>query len=321
MIVHPHFHRRRTGITRHVEEIVRALGPGAVAVGHALSPQTPQQSLSETYRRISQSSGGVIWHAHRLNELFAGLIFRFIFGARLKVVFTRHAATKPSWWTRFWLTRADAVIALTEDSKKTLGLAAAHVIGHGVDFNVFTPGTAPRSGAGVIGRVRPSKGQRDLVEAAAPLFEKYPGFNVKIIGLVESSEREWAASLERSSRGGLTFTGEQRDIAPWYRALSIVVQPSHSEGFGLVLLEAMASGCCVIATRLPHVPDIIEHGRTGLLYEPGDITSLRALLNKALENEKLAHALGANARREVIARFGLERELEFLRALYSTLSA
>ncbi len=325
LIVHPHFHRRRTGVTRHVEDIVIGLQPEAVATGNSLSPSVPKASMLSLWARMRREP--TIWHAHRLNELYLGLFFRLLLPDTVKVVFTRHAGARPSRWTRFWARMADRVIALTSEARGTLALDEARIIGHGVDLAVFTP---PRSrvemwsalnlgaqrGIGVIGRIRPAKGQGDFVEAIAPLLERFPQWKAVLIGRGD----DWAERLKAKTAGALALVDEQENIRPWYQGLSVLVHPSHSEGFSLVLLEAMASGCCVIATRLASVPDVITHEKTGLLYEPGDVGALRALLERVLANPDEAAALGDAARTEVVARFGLAHETQSLRALYGELT-
>lgn len=321
LIVHPHLHRRRTGVTAHVEAVVRALGPGAAVVGWALADDLPRVTLAEVARRSRTEP--VVWHAHRNVEVLLGLVLRLL-GVKVRLVATRHSGHAPSWPTRWLLGRADAVVALTPDAPLP---GPHHVVGHGVDVARFAP-TSSREAAcralglpgaraiGVVGRVRPSKGQGDFVEALAPLLPSYSAWTPVLVGLAKGEDAAWAEGLRAKAGGRLMLAGEQRDVAGWYRGLTVAVQPSHAECFSLVLLEAMASGCCVIASRLPHVAEVIEHERTGLLYPPGDVEALRALLQRVLAAPELAERLGQAAREEVLRRFTVQREAEALRAVY-----
>lgn len=328
-IVHPHFHPRRTGATRHVEDIVRGLEPRAVASGSALMPSVPQMGLTQIWRRLNTEP--TIWHAHRLNELQLGLLFRWLRPSTVRVVFTRHASTKASWWTRFWAQKADVVIALTDEARENLKLSATRVIGHGVDVTAFVaPTTRSASwaalnqggqrGVGVVGRIRPAKGQGDFVDAIAPLLPSFPEWKAVLIGRIKPSERAWADGLREKTASALGLIDEQANILPWYQGLSLVVQPSHTEGFSLVLLEAMASGCCVIATRLAYA-NLVEHGRTGWLYEPGDVAGLRTLLQHAMSHPDEVARLGEAARALVVARCGVETEAAALGAVYDELAS
>src|SRR5688572_4989289 len=98
LVVHPHFHRRRTGVTRHVEAVVPALARSldARALGSALDEGLPRIGWKELWSRRGE---GVVWHAHRVNELFVGLVLR-LFSRRMRLVFTRHSAAAPGALTR-----------------------------------------------------------------------------------------------------------------------------------------------------------------------------------------------------------------------------
>ena len=327
LVVHPHLHPRRTGVTRHVEMVVPALAAQRETrtLGRALEPGLPTIGWRELWRRAGQEP--VIWHAHRNNELLWGLALRLL-GRRVQVVFTRHSA-RPGRFTRLLATAADRVVALTAPMAQELRLPA-EVVGHGIDLTRFVP-PEDRAGAwaelaqggahgiGVIGRVRPAKGQGDFVAALAPLLPGHPQWRAVLVGAVKPPEQAWAEQLRAASSGAVTLLGERSDVERWYRGLSIVVQPSHTEGYSMALLEAMASGCCVVAARLPYSEDAIEHGRTGFLYPPGDVEALRALLAPLLAQPAQALAVGAAAAAEARARFGVVHEARALTRVYDSL--
>ncbi|MHB8878576.1 MAG: glycosyltransferase family 4 protein [Myxococcaceae bacterium] len=324
LVVHPHLHARRTGVTRHLEAVLPALdGLEARALGKVLDEGLPRIGWGELWRRVR--SEPVVWHAHRVNELLVGLLLR-LFGRSTRLVFTRHSATPPSLLTRLIARRADRLVTLTREVADALGLPS-QVVGHGVDLARFTPppdraaawarlALGGRHGVGVVGRVRKDKGQGDFVEALTPLLPGHPEWKPVLVGLAKGADAAWAGSLRQKSGGALALAGEQKDILPWYQGLSIVVQPSRSEGFSLVLLEAMAAGCCVVAARLPHFPGLIEHGRTGFLYPAGDAAALREVLEPLLREPSRAHLVGQAAAEEARARFGVEHEARALAELY-----
>ena len=112
------------------------------------------------------------------------------------------------------------------------------------------------------------------------------------------------------------FAGGVSDekLASLYRQAAVVALPSVevtcygrripvSELLGLGMLEAMASGTPVVASRVGGVPEIVEHGRTGYLVDPGDTAGLRDHLSAVLANPGLARRLGDNARDLVVERF------------------
>ena len=136
---------------------------------------------------------------------------------------------------------------------------------------------------------------------------------------LEGGEEAWAEQLQASTGGALSLVEEQSDVVPWYQGLSVLVHPSFTEGFSLVHLEALATGCCVVASRLPYLPGLIEHGRTGFLFEPGDVKGLREILDMLMAEPERAHSVGRNAAEEARRRFGIEHEARALADLYEAL--
>jgi mannosyltransferase len=325
LVVHPHFHRRRTGVTAHTELIVPELARmmETRAVGRHLAPEVPRIAWGELWRRIRQEP--VVWHAHRNNELLFGLVLRLL-GRRVRLVYTRHGGYEPGWFTRLLARRAEQLVTLNPRSAEMMGMPS-RVVTHGVDLERFTPpedreaawgalGLGGRYGVGVVGRIRATKGQGDFVEALRPLLRDFPEWTPVLVGLAKGADAAWAGKLRESTEGRLVLAGEQRDVVPWYRGLSILVHPSYFEAFSLVLVEAMASGCCPVVTRLPHVPGVIEHGRTGFMYEPGDVAALRELLRMLLREPERARRVGLNAAEEARARFGVAHEARALAQVY-----
>jgi glycosyltransferase involved in cell wall biosynthesis len=104
--------------------------------------------------------------------------------------------------------------------------------------------------------------------------------------------------------GRVVFTGFQVDVAPWYRVLDVVVNASlKPEPFGRSLLEAMACGRAVVGPRGGGVPEFIQHGENGLLYEPGNAGELGAAILALLQEPLLRERLGAAGRKTAAAHF------------------
>jgi mannosyltransferase len=320
LVVHPHFHSRHTGVTTHTAAIIPALQKHAEVkwLGELLPDALPRITRDEVMDRARAEP--VIWHAHRNNELLLGVWMRRR-RPKLKVVFTRHGSYPPSAFTRMIARWADAMITLNEENAGWMK-APSTVIPHGVDLSRFTPPASRAEawtrlevggerGIGVIGRIRENKGQQDFVEAIAPLLPEAPGWRAVLVGAGD------AGAMIAHTKGALLAPGEQKEIVPWYQGLSVLVNPSHGESFGLTLIEGMAAGCCVVATRLFHTPGLIEHGRTGFLYEPRDTRALREILRQLLREPELAATVGAAAAEEARSRFGIDREAAAIAELYS----
>ena len=312
-----HFHRRRTGVTRHVEDVARRLPAEVTGWGPLRDVRRlPWGGLLDRARE-----GPVLVHAHRNLELLAALLLRWR-RPSVRVVFTRHSAGRPSAWTRLLARRADARVVLTRVAIRELGLRA-EVVPHGVDVERFSPppdrdeawralGVGGSRGVGAVGRIRPAKGQQDLAGAWAILGPRFPGWRAVLAGLLT---RRWRGFAERLT--GLEQLGELDDTPALYRGLTVLVQPSRQESFSLVLLEAMASGCCVVAASLPHYPELVEHGVTGFLYPAGSVPALVELLEPLLADPSKAAAVGRAAADEVRARWTLDAEVDALRGVYA----
>ena len=182
------------------------------------------------------------------------------------------------------------------------------VLPMGTDMStVFTPpdGGDGRADADIVfaGRLVEGKGVAVLLDAFAALCRRLPGARLIIIG-----DGPMRARLEMQARrlgptGSIDFVGAlpQRGLADYFRRATMAVVPSLTEGFGLVITEAMGCGCPVIASDIPAVHQSIESGVSGLLVPPGDANALqqamRSLLDDKVFRDRLALAALAAARR------------------------
>jgi len=115
---------------------------------------------------------------------------------------------------------------------------------------------------------------------------------------------------------GVEFRGSVADIAPVYQQADVCVLTSDYEGTPNVLLEAMASGLPVVATKVGGVPEIVEQGKTGFMVEPGDEAGMCAALVRLSNDSQLRMEMGRDARTYVEANHSLDRLLSMLRGLY-----
>jgi glycosyltransferase involved in cell wall biosynthesis len=144
------------------------------------------------------------------------------------------------------------------------------------------------------GRLSREKGHTDLVAATALLARAgdLPPFRVVIVG--DGPERK--ALVAQSSTLGISdriiFAGFQRDMAPYFAMACILALPSHSEGSPNVVLEAMAAGLSVAATRVGGVPEILVDRRTGLLVPACVPQAMTAAIHELLTDSELRNRLG-----------------------------
>jgi glycosyltransferase involved in cell wall biosynthesis len=117
------------------------------------------------------------------------------------------------------------------------------------------------------------------------------------------------------------FLGERNDLPMLFNAMDAFAQTSISEGTSNTILEAMASGLPVAATRVGGNPELITHEMSGLLFPPGDLAVLAANLAQLATNPNLCQRLGEAARQRVVNEFSLDRMLTSYEALYLNLAA
>ena len=158
---------------------------------------------------------------------------------------------------------------------------------------------------GTVVRLAPQKGVADFLAAAAILCpNNSTSFVVAGDGPLRESLESKAHNLGLTNR--IHFLGHLADVPFLLRALDIFVLPSLTEGFPLSLLEAMAEGLPVVATRVGGVPEIVYHGVTGLLVPPGNPGALAGAIQELLVNHNLSAAMGQAGRNSVAHSFSLD---------------
>ncbi len=229
--------------------------------------------------------------------------------------------------------RSDALIAVSteiKDSLLELGIgsdAAIRVIPLGFDLQPFVDAAAgnglrdelhlPPDAAliGTVGRLVPIKDHLTLLEAMARLADAH---------LVVVGDGELRSDLERQARelrvaDRVHFTGWRRDIPQVIAELDVVALTSRNERTPVSLIEAHAGAKAAVATDVGGVRSVVLHEETGLIVPPGDAGAVASALERLLADPGRARGMGAAGRRHVTARFGQERLIEDIRALYREL--
>jgi glycosyltransferase involved in cell wall biosynthesis len=232
--------------------------------------------------------------------------------------------------------RVDRYVAVSDAVARALGTqadvesSAITVIHNGVDPEaVRVAAIGPRSiellhcpGAcvGTVARLEPVKGVEDFVRAAALVADEdaHAHFTIAGAGSLESRLYTLAAAVDVSHR--LHILGHVTPVEPLVGALDVFVLPSLSEGLPMAVLEAMALGRPVVATRVGGVPEAVEDGVTGLLVPPSDPAAMAAAILKLLRDPELAAQMGTAGRERVEREFTLERMSAGYLALYEELA-
>lgn len=173
---------------------------------------------------------------------------------------------------------------------------------------------------GAVARLWPEKGLDMLVRASARLSGRFPGLRIVVVG--DGPER---VKLERlAAELGLgrmvMLLGERSDVHSQLAALDVGVLTSRREGSPLAVIEYMAAGLPIVATRVGGIPDLIEHGVDGLLIEPDDVEGLVTAIAWLLDDRERAARLGRNARERQRRQFDLAVMIRRLEDLYETIA-
>ena len=187
---------------------------------------------------------------------------------------------------------------------------------HDISFDALLIGT--------VGELKLLKGQRDFVLAAKIIAEKFADAHFVIVGKDNSIKQSFRSELKRLVK---IFNLENRflwldwveETAPLLHALDVFVSPSHSESFGLAIVEAMASAAAIAATGTEGAKEILRHGETGLLVPVQEPVALAEAVSKLLTNENLRSKLGKQAQEFAAQSFSLERMIEETEKVYKQL--
>jgi glycosyltransferase involved in cell wall biosynthesis len=210
------------------------------------------------------------------------------------------------------------------------------VIPNGVDLSRFedaqmsaSPFQAMGIGPGtpvvlVVSRLNPLKGLESFLEAAALVAPAFPSARFVIVGDTNPNERAyWSVLTSLTEKLGMaervTFAGLRQDVPQLLAAATVSVMPSLNEALSNVLLESMAAGAPLVATRVGGTPEAIEDGVSGLLVPPGDPRAMASAICRLLEDPVRAGKLGQAARRLINERYSMERMVTRTEQLYYAL--
>jgi len=291
----------------------------------------PQFMASFTARAVAHCVGCDVIHAHWTVGGFAGAIAGAL--CRRPLVITTHGTDINELpdgglkvgLTRWVLRRAARIVCVSNclaGRVAEIGLPAPRiaVVHNGVDTDIFTPDNGRPRGNHLIyvGRLSPEKGLRHLLEAVRILHQQVSDIELTLVG--DGPER---AALEGQARalglaGTVHFMGARShdDVPELMRQADIFVLPSLEEGFGIVLIEAMASGLPVVASDTGGIPEIVGDGENGLLVPPGDAKRLAERLLFLCHDLELRRNLADRALCNVRDHFAADAQLRQYESIY-----
>jgi glycosyltransferase involved in cell wall biosynthesis len=278
-------------------------------------------------------------HTHNTQPLIEGGLAALVTKPRVPIIHTDHSRIFPVRSRYLVAERAMSwhvkkVIAVSRSTASDLinkvGIASSkiQVIPNGIEIKRFECATKDFSGIreviigekiiGYVGRLVEGKGIQYLLHAMKSLI--VDGMKVRLVivgyGDYENELRELAIHLRIDEK--VEFVGPRADVEKVYQAFDVFVLPSLSEGLPVVLLEAMAAGCPVIASDVGGVAEIIENGVSGLIVQPRNHVDLACKLKQVLCDEGYRELLAATAREKVRSKFSLRAMATCYELLYSS---
>jgi glycosyltransferase involved in cell wall biosynthesis len=275
-------------------------------------------------------------HAHFAHSP-AAVAYLVHLASRFPFSFTAHAKDLYTTLPRNIKIRAraaDFVITCTDFNRRHLeGLladgppATIHVLYHGTDLARFDPAERRAAPGHVlsVGRLVPKKGYDRLIDALSRLDEDGVALTCDIFGGGQLKE-DLAARIGAAGLGGkvrLHGARLQDDVIAAYRTASVfalspvVLEDGDRDGIPNVLVEAMASGVPVVATRISGIPELIEHEVEGLLVDPDDVEGLANAIRRLLEDPLFASRLARAGREKVERSFDLSANSRSLVELFT----
>jgi len=256
---------------------------------------------------------------------------------RLPLIATSHFWTRRTMALRiyalvdqFVLRQFDHVVAVSDEIAREVlsgGVSSkiVSVIDNGIDLAALrTPSASVRAelraGAkrivGAVGRLVSQKGFNYLLQAIPSVLERFPETVFLVVGEGPKRAQLEALASELKITNSVRFIGVRNDMPSVYSSFDLFVLSSVCEGMPLALIEAMAAGRPVVATRVAAVPKLVIEGLTGRLVEPRDAAALCGAICELLGNPATCERLGQAARARIEKQFSSELMAERYFRLY-----
>jgi len=170
-----------------------------------------------------------------------------------------------------------------------------------------------------VGRLIPVKSHDTLIRALKHIIPYFPNLRLFVIGDGMLKEELKGLTKALTLEDHVIFTGYREDVARFMKEADLLVFPTLGEGFGLVLLEAMAFKKPIVATRVMSIPEIVEDGKSGLLVPPRHPEELADAILQLLRDKKRAEVFGNRGFDILSSKFSIERMVEETERIYDRL--
>jgi len=292
----------------------------------------------EMLRDVVQRHKIDIVHCHNIKpNLYTRIAIRGSGVPILSTCHSWHTGTLRGWLIsildRLILLRFDRVVLVSEHMQRQIrrfGLAG-DIIYNGIDLEPFMVRSSglreemewsDRLVIGLIGRLSAEKGQKYFLQAAVAVLEDFPNALFLIVG--DGPDRR-SLEVEAKLLGigeSVRFLGVRNDIPDILSSLDVLVMPSLIEGMPMALLEAMASGRAVVASKVGSIPAVVQSRVNGILVPPADATTLACELRSLLTERGLRESLGRRAAETVANGFSSSSMAsKYLRLYFNMMAA
>ena len=285
------------------------------------------RSLLRLRRRLNVLRPDLI-HTHNEKAHIRGALASMGLRRRPALVHTRHGESRATGWAaianRVAVWRSGFIVSVSEKASAIARAEGARphcvrVIRNGIDLSAHdaaSSGDAKHTRVVAIGRLTPVKDFATMLRAARIVADADPLFRLDVVG--DGPSRPELEDLRRQLRlePHVTFHGTRNDVRRVLSEAKLFVQSSLSEGISLTLLEAMAAGVPIVATRVGGTPEVVEHGVTGLLVTAAQPHRLAAAMLTILKDRRLAQRMSEQARIRAAQHFDLTRMTASYEALY-----
>lgn len=298
--------------------------------------------LGRRIATMASEEGATVVHCHHYSPFVYGTLAR-LWRRQLRIVFTEHGRTgdgppspKRRVANRMLALVPSGVYAVSEDLRRHMVAEGfppdrVQVIRNGVPLGPAADDQARREGRrrlgarpdelliGAVGRLDPVKDLRTLLLAFAELAVSLPHARLVLIGGGPERRTIEDAVARADFRDQVTMTGHRTDVRELLPGLDIYVNSSIFEGISLTILEAMAAGLPVVATRVGGTPEVVLDGSSGFLVPSREPRAIAAALRSCAADRARARAMGAAGRQRVIEEFSIDRMVRRYAAIYDEL--
>ncbi|MFL2769223.1 MAG: glycosyltransferase family 4 protein [Gammaproteobacteria bacterium] len=269
-----------------------------------------------------------VFYTRKNNEMIQGLIAKYIFRSKIKIIFSSSAQRNHTKFTKWLMSKMDSVVSTSRKAGNYLIKEPDKIISHGIDLNRFSlpedkdkawqalgfPGSI---GIGIFGRVRYSKGIDILVDAALKVLPKHPKATVIICGEIQIEDQTYKNNMLRKITDAnledrILFLGKKpfEDLPKLFQGMSVVAALSRNEGYGLTPLEGMASGAAVLTSSEGIWDELVRDGIDGYVVKTNDVLQTSERLNTLIENSSKTKSMGENAAKYISENFSVEKEAD-----------